>query len=185
MIRKSYFLIITISILSACQHKSVSTESEWTKVDQGALLQTLGQNMLASITDITESQRKPTNEFVLTTHYPLSDQEIEALQSIEGKEGSFGTGLVDGIKCAVTNISLHNETGAEMVLADTIQYPIYLQRFGMWNHEDKLSQNLGIPIRLNSQFSSLKGNMSLKLQFGEDTEELIQIPVEINISDVL
>ncbi len=68
------------------------------------------------------------------------------LQSGGGIEGSFGTGLVDDINGVVANISLRNETGAEMVLADTIQNPIYLQRFGLWDHENNLSTHLDIQI---------------------------------------
>ncbi len=67
------------------------------------------------------------------------------LQSGGGIEGSFGTGLVDDINGMVAN-SLCNETGAEMVLADTIQNPIYLQRFGLWDHENHLSTHLDIQI---------------------------------------
>ncbi|WP_166335859.1 hypothetical protein [Sphingobacterium chungjuense] len=78
------------------------------------------------------------------------------LQSGGGIEGSFGTGLVDDINGVVANIILRNETGAEMVLADTIQNPIYLQRFALRDHENHLSPHLGI-----------------------------QIPVEISITDVL
>ncbi|MCL7987073.1 hypothetical protein M8998_03855 [Sphingobacterium sp. lm-10] len=177
-----FLLIISIS-LSACQQQSDPARSKNSKEENQALLNLLADNMHASITDMTERQREPTNQWLLVSYYPLSAHELAALQSVADQEGSFATGLVDGITCRIVSMQLRDENGVDITLADTSQYPLYVQRFGLWEHEEKLCQNVGIQIRTLAPFSSLTGHIELRLQLEDDAVSVI--PVNISINDVL
>jgi len=153
--------------------------------EQQTVLDALGSHMHASITDLTEAKRDPANQFLLASYYPLTADELKAMEAVSKRQGSFATGLADRIRCTLTHVELTNEKREEVNLVDTIQNPLYLQRFGLWDYDHKTCQNLGITIQTKQFFSELKGTVQLRLQVDQGPEKIIDIPVEISINDNL
>ncbi|WP_104382971.1 hypothetical protein [Sphingobacterium sp. HMA12] len=153
--------------------------------EQQTVLDALGSHMHPSITDLTEAKRVPANQFLLASYYPLTPAETKAMELASKQPGSFATDLADEIHCTLTRVELRNEKNEEVSLLDTVQNPLYLQRFGLWDHDHKLCQNVGITIQTRQFFSKLKGSVQLKLQIDQGPEKLFDIPIEISINDNL
>lgn len=183
MMSRTMILFMQFILLSACQSGQTDTQDKISKGGQDNILSALITNMRASITDLTEANRKPTNQWLLNSHYPLSAQEVKAIENAGKLEGSYATDMVDKIGCFILRTELKNEKGENVTLADTTKNPLYLQRFGLWEHDKKLSQNVGITIRTNQLFSELKGKVQLQLKLENGAVKLAEIPVSITIND--
>lgn len=177
-----FLFMLSVLLITACHNQGPHAGDQISIAEQEVLLNVFGDNMSASITDLTEAKQTPTNEFLLNTHYPLSVKERSALKAAEQHQGSFATDLADRIRCTIMRADLQNEKGQAVALADTAAYPLYIQRFGLWDYEQQLSQNLGIGVRTISLFSELKGTVRLKLQFDGNTTKLINVPVLLSVS---
>ncbi len=181
-----YLIVLSTVLLSlSCQQATNSNPAKISMTAQQAVLDTLGKNMKASITDLSEAKRLPTNNLLLKSYYPLSAQELEGLQIAEQQEGSFASDIADQIRCRLLSADLKNEKNEEVILEDVELNPLYLQRFGLWDYHHMLCQNVGISLATASAFSTLKGAISLELQWGERAKKQIDIPVAISIEDNL
>ncbi|WP_143009028.1 hypothetical protein [Pedobacter terrae] len=172
-----------VILLSACQNRQKDVPDKLTKNEQQNILNSLSSNMRATTTDLNESDRKPTNEWLLYSHYPLSAQEIKAMEAAEKLEGSHAPDMVDHIGCVILHSELKNEKGEKVMLADTTENPLYLQRFGLGEYDKNLSQKVGITIRTNQFFSELKGKVQIRLEMEDGVTKLAEIPVSITIND--
>lgn len=182
-----HFLLPILSILLTvcCQNGAKQKNDDMTLTEKQVLLHALHIHMKANITDLSETKRTPTDQFVLSTYYPLSPKELEAMKMANQMEGSFATDIADRIGCEIIATNLKNEKGEEVSLADTASHPLYIQRFGLWDYDKQLCQNVGIPIQTGSFFSELKGDIKLKLYLEGGVAEMIDIPVAISVQDIL
>ncbi|WP_312790042.1 hypothetical protein [Sphingobacterium sp.] len=178
-------ILIHAILFSNCHNDSKHTLDRISVSEQLNVLDALGSHMQPRITDLTEAKRVPTNQFLLASYYPLTPAEVKAMEIASKQQGSFATDLADRIHCTLTHVELKNEKSEEVSLADTIQNPLYLQRFGLWDYDNTTCQNVGITIQTGQFFSKLKGTVQLKLQIDQETEKLIDIPIEISINDNL
>ena len=153
--------------------------------EQKVVLEALSQHMQASITDLTKSQKTPTNQLLLKSYYPLSSQELKAIEVASQLEGSFSTDVADKVSCDLLRADLQNEHGEKVSLADTVDNLLYFQRFGLREYDKKLCQKVGIYIRTNKPFSVLNGAILLQVSFGTEPKKLIDIPVKISTKDNL
>ena len=180
------FLIFFIAFsFSSCHRVSNQTSQTMSLKDQEAVLEALSQHMQASITDLTKSQRTSTDQLLLKSYYPLSSQELKAIEVASQWEGSFSTDVADKVSCALLRADLQNERGEKVSLADTVDNPLYFQRFGLREYDKKLCQKVGIYIRTDQPFSVLKGAILLRVSFGTEPKKLIDIPVKISIENSL
>ena len=179
------FIFFIAFSLSSCHRVSNQTSQTMSVKDQEAVLEALSQHMQASITDLTKSQKTPTDQLLLKSYYPLSSQELKAIEVASQLEGSFSTDVADKVSCALIRADLQNELGEKVSLADTVDNPLYFQRFGLREYDKKLCQEVGIYIRTNKPFSVLKGAILLRVSFGTEPKKLIDIPVKISIKDNL
>jgi len=178
------FLILFVAFsLSSCHSDSNQTSQTMSVKDQESVLEALSQHMQARITDLTKSQKTPTDQLLLKSYYPLSPQELKAIEVASQREGSFSTNVADKVSCALLRADLQNERGEKVSLADTADNTLYFQRFGMREYDKNLCQQVGIYIRTNKPFSVLKGAILLQLRFGTEPKKLIDIPVKISIKD--
>lgn len=176
-------LLVQVILFSNCQTDLKRTPNRISVSEQQTVLDAMVSNMSASITDLTEAKRVPANQFLLTTYYPLTSDELQAMETASKRQGSFATGLADRIHCTLTKAVLTNEKNEEVGLIDTVQNPLYLQRFGLWDYNHQTCQNLGITLQSKQFFSELKGTIQLKLQIDQVSERQMDIPVKISIND--
>ena len=176
-------LLVLAILFSNCQSNLKQTADTISVSEQQTVLDALSSHMHASITDLTEAKRVPANQFLLASYYPLTPDELKAMEVASKQQGSFATGLADRIHCTLTKIMLTNEKGEEVSLVDTVQNPLYLQRFGLWDYDHQTCQNLGITIQTKQFFSELKGTVQLKLQIDQGLEKQVDIPVKVSIND--
>jgi len=181
-----YLIVLSTALLAlSCQQATNSNPAKISTTAQQAVLDTLSKNMKATITDLSEAKRLPTNKFLLKSYYPLSAQELEGLQIAEQQEGSFASDVADQIRCRLLSADLKNEKNEEVKLEDVELNPLYLQRFGLWDYHNMLCQNVGISMATTSAFSTLKGSIGLELHWGEQAKKQIDISVAISIEDNL
>lgn len=185
VMHKVIFIIINTILLTNCQNDVKRAPDMINETEKETILEALSNNMSASITDLTESQRKPTNQLILSSYYPLSSNELKAIKTASQHQGSFSTDLVDRINCSILKADLMDEKGEKVDLADTIKNPLYVQRFGLWDYNQKLCQNIGISLQTNRFFSELEGSLQIKLEIDNNSKKLIDIPVKISIKDIV
>ena len=68
-------------------------------------------------------------------------------------------------------------------MADASQNTLYLQRFGLWDYDGKLCQNVGIIIKTKQLYSKLEGSVQFKLKIDQGVETLNDIPIAISMKD--
>ena len=180
-----FLIFFIIFSLSSCHSVTNEPSQTMSVKDQDAVLVALSQHMQASITDLTKSQRTPTDQLLLKSYYPLSSKELKAIEVASHLEGSFSSDVADKLSCALLRADLQNESGEKVSLADTVDNPLYFQRFGLREYDKKLCQQVGIYIRTNKSFSALKGTILLQVSFGTEPKKLIDIPVNISTKDNL
>nr|WP_288809407.1 hypothetical protein [uncultured Sphingobacterium sp.] len=185
MMNRLFPILVSAILFSNCHNDSKPTPDRISVSEQQAVLDALGSHMHPSITDLTEAKRIPANQFLLASYYPLTPAETKAMELASKQQGSFATDLADRIHCTLTHAELRNEKNEEVNLIDTVQNPLYLQRFGLWDYDHKSCQNVGITIQTRQFFSKLKGSVQLKLQIDQGPEKLIDIPIEISINDTI
>lgn len=171
--------LIAMSLL-ACQQAKTTT-NEPSEQESTALLVEIANNAKATITDQTERSRAPSSDLLISSRYTLSAAEIDALRISENLDGSHGIATVDAIVCTVRNLELVNEKNQTLHLKEGEQP--YVQRFGLWEYDGALCQNVGISLPLDGYFKTLKGEVHLLLQLDAGPEQSVKVAVDVSIQD--
>lgn len=176
-------LIMILAIITSCQsddqRKYVYTEEETKQ-----FLESISKNAKASITDLTERHRQPADEFGILTHYPLSESKLKEYNDNGGTIVNKDDDISDFATYTYKSYDLTNEKGEKLQFADNGR-AVYLQEYALWEYDNALSQNLGISIKLDRKFKTLKGSITIEFEMPKNVTKEVKIPVAISIDDKL
>ena len=173
------FLPIFILSLHSCKqdnYKYSSTETEQYLYD-------ISKNIEAEISFITERDQVPTDDFLIVTHFPLSETKLVEYSKKGYLKNSFED-LPNYTSVNFKSYELTNEKKIEVKLADN-QTDNILQKFNLWEYDEVLSQNLGIDIKLDQKFEKLNGFITIEFEMPNGIKKEVKIPVNISIFDVV
>ncbi|EDM37664.1 hypothetical protein PBAL39_14604 [Pedobacter sp. BAL39] len=176
---KNYLLQIAIlSMITSC----VNSNYRYSDLESTEFLNQITKHAKASITDITEVKKQPTDLFGIITRYPLPKNKLEEYHKNHGTIVNTDDDISDFATYTLKSYELINEHNEKLNFVDDGR-AIYLEEYGLWEYDKILYQNLGISFKLNGKFSTLRGyiNMEFEMPHGEKKE--IRIPVNISIND--
>jgi len=180
---KHTLLIMILAIITSCQsgdqRKYIYTEEETKQ-----FLDAISKNAKASITDLTERHRQPADEFGIVTHYPLSESKLKEYNDKGGTIVNKDDDISDFTTYNYKTYDLTNEKGEKLQFVDNGR-AVYLQEYALWEYDNALSQNLGISIKLDRKFKTLKGSITIEFQMPKNITKEVKIPVAISIDDKL
>jgi hypothetical protein len=175
---KKLLLLTILPFIVSCQNSNYKYSEDDTK----QFLNEITKNAKVSITDITEIEKKPTDEFGIITKYPLSKKELVEYHKNEGTLINKDDDISDFTTYTFKNYELINEKNEKLIFVDKGR-AVYLQEYALWEYNKILCQNLGIEINLNQKFEKLRGYIDIEFKMPNGMNKEIKIPVNISIND--
>ncbi|WP_025142589.1 hypothetical protein [Pedobacter jeongneungensis] len=176
---KNYLLLVIIlTLLCSCQHSNYP----YTEVESKAFLNDITKNARASITDLTEVKKQPADLFGIITRYPLSKKNQDEFNKNKGTIVAKDDDISDFATYTFKSYELTNEKNEKLKFIDNGR-AVYLQKLALWDYDKVLSQNLGIEIKLNHKFNTLKGYIDMEFEMPDGTKKETKIPVDISVMD--
>ena len=179
--KKILALFTIIPFMLSCNGQD-NPNYKYSKEETETFLNEISKNAKASITDLTEINRKPADEFGIITRYPLSKKNTEEYITNRGTVVNKDDDISDFATYTFKNYELINEKNEKLKFVDKGK-AIYLQEYGLWDYHKIVYQNLGIAIDLNKKFEKLKGFISIEFKMPNGTSKEIKIPINISIYD--
>ena len=178
---KKIVLIMLLPFLLYWQ-KTAETVGKSSNKGDMQFLESVSKNMKVVIDDLTESQRLPTNKFLITTRYELSKEKVAEYKKNNGTLENDDNDISDSAKYVIKDYSLENENGEKLKIVDGGNYKV-LQETSLGEYHNKLQQNLIIKLTLDKKFKTLKGSVNIELQLPGNQNKDVKIPVNISIED--
>ena len=172
-----------LPIVTSCQSDGKSS-FPYTKEETRQFLNDITKNAVVNITDLTERNKQPTNEFEIVTHYPLSAAKLQELEANDGILKNKNDDISDFASYTFKAYQLTNESSEQLKFVDNGR-AIYLQEYGLWEYNKVMSQNLGISIKLDGKFKTLKGSIIIEFEMSNQLKKEVKIPVAISVEDKL
>jgi len=182
--RSSLVLLFVVSFLTfmvSCQNKEDS-DYQYSEEQMKQFLIEITKNAVATITDITTVDRKPTNKFEICTRYPLSEEKLNEYKQNNGTIVNRDDDISDFATYTVKDFDFTNERNEKLRFVDNGD-ATYLQEYGLWEYTNTLHQNLGIELTLNDKFEKLKGHVTIEFIMPGKIKKEVRIPVNISIYD--
>jgi hypothetical protein len=173
------FLPIFILFLHSCKQDNF----KYTSIETEKYLKDITKNIKSEINFITESERQPSDSFLIVTWFPLSEKKLMEFAKKGYLKNNFED-LPNYTSVKFKSYELRNEKNNEVKLVDD-QTGNILQKFNLWKYDEILSQNLGIDIKLDQKFEKLKGFISIEFKMPNGMKKETKIPVNISIFDVV
>lgn len=145
-------------------------------------LNEVAKNAKASITDITEIERKPSDKFGIITKYPLGKTEIEEYNRNNGTIVNKDDNIEDFLIYQIKKYELKNEKN------EVIDF-VYdgksksLQSLPLSEYNNVLYKNLGVTFTVHLKFEKLNGFIDIEFQMLDGAKKEVKIPVNISIHD--
>ncbi|RQO74710.1 hypothetical protein DBR43_04815 [Pedobacter sp. KBW06] len=178
---KHYLILLLFPLIISCQNPG-RTDYKYTEQETAAFLNDITKYAGASISSYTESKKALTNEFYITTRYPLSKPQLEEYKKNNGTVHNKTDDISDFTSYTVKDYELLNEKNEKLQFADNGQ-ATYLQEMNLVEYDKILFQNLGIEVKLNKQFEKLKGSITVEFEMPGNIRRTAKIPVNISIYD--
>jgi len=179
--KKLLILFTILQLMISCNEKN-NSNYKYSAAETKQFLIEITKNAKASITDITEIKKQPTDEFGLITRYPVSKKTLEEYDTNKGTIVNKDDDISDFATYTYKDYKLTNEKGEKLKLIDNGR-AIYLQEYGLWDYDNVLCQNLGIDIKLDKKFEKLDGVITIEFEMPNGMKKEIKIPVNIAIND--
>ncbi|SFS48830.1 hypothetical protein [Sphingobacterium wenxiniae] len=176
---KLFIAILLLSIV-ACGNKGADYRSQ----ENETFLAEIAQHAKASITDITELKRQPTNTFIISTRCRLPDDLVETYHTNNGSIINTDDDIWDIATYTIKNHELINEQNEKLQFKDIGNSPS-LQEYAIEEYETILYQQLGIMLTLDKKFEKLDGFIEIVFEIPNGNKKEIRIPVDISIQDTL
>jgi hypothetical protein len=173
------FLPIFILFLHSCKQDNF----KYTRIETEQYLNDISKNIKAEINFITESEKQPSDSFLIVTRFPLSEKKLLEFSKKGYLKNSFED-LPNYTSVKFKSYELRNEKNNEVKLVDN-QTGYILQKFNLWKYDDVLSQNLGIDIKLDQKFEKLNGFISIEFEMPNGMKKEVKSRVNISIFDVV
>lgn len=177
-VKACLFLIAISYTLTSC----VNSNYRYSDAESMEFLNVIAKHAKASITDITEIKKQPTDLFGIVTRYPLSKKKLEEYHKNDGTIVNTDDDISDFATYTLKSYELINEKNKQLSFVDDGR-AIYLQEYGLWEYDKILYQNVGISFKLNDKFSVLKGYVNIEFEMPHGEKKETRIPVNISIND--
>lgn len=178
---KIFYLFILFTFLYSCKHNS--SNYKYSEIEARNFLDNITSNSKVMITDLTEIDRQPTNKFLIYTRYPLSEKQLEEYNKQQSLINN-GDDISDFTTYTFKNYELVNERNEKLQFVDN-ERAVYLQKFGIWEYNNVLYQNLGIGVALNKNYEKLTGYIVIDFEMPSNITKEVKIPVNISIYDTI
>ena len=165
-------------MIISCQNSNY----QYSEAESKEFLNEITKNAKASITDITEIKKLPTDLFGIITRYPLSKKSLDEFKRNKGTIVNKNDDISDFATYTFKNYELINEKNVKLKFVDNGR-AIYLQEYGLWDYDKVLCQNLGIELKLNAHFTKLHGYMDIEFKMPDGEQKEVKIPVDISVYD--
>lgn len=175
---KKLILFTIFPLLISCQN----SDFKYSDKETLQFLEDISKNAKVSITDITEIKKQPTDEFEIITRYPLPKKRLEEYRKNNETLKNRDDDLSDFTSYTVKNYSLTNEKNENLKFVDNGRVN-YLQEYGLWNYNQVLHQNIGIPLKLDKKFEKLSGFITMEFEIPNGDKKEKKIPVNISVTD--
>jgi hypothetical protein len=176
---KNYlFLFVMLSLIISCKNSNY----HYSESESKAFLDEITKNAKASITDITEIKKLPTDLFGIITRYPLSKKNLDEYNKNKGTIVNKDDDISDFVTYTFKSYELISEKNVKLQFVDTGR-AIYLQEHGLWDYDRVLCQNLGLELRVNDRFTKLKGYIDVEFEMPDGEKKEVKIPVDISVQD--
>lgn len=178
--KKLFLLLSFLTVIMACKN----SDYKYTDEETDQFLNQITANAKASITDITEIKKQPTTLFGIVTSYPLGKQKLEEYEKNSGTIKNSDDDISDFAIYEFKKYELLNEKNQPLKMVDNGR-AVYLQEYGLWDYNQIMHQNLGIEIKLDQEFETLKGYILIEFEMPNGMKKESKIPVNISITDKL
>lgn len=175
---KKLILFIIFPLLLSCQ----KSDFKYSDKETSQFLEDISKNAKVSINDITEIKKQPTDEFGIITRYPLSKEKTEQFYKNNETLINREDDLSDFATYTLKEYKLTNEKNENLKLIDNGRLN-YLQEYGLWNYNQVLHQNIGIPLKLDKKFEKLSGFITMEFEMPNGDKKEKKIPVNISVTD--
>jgi len=174
---------MALSILTSCQ---IGGESNYpyTKEETRQFLNDITKNAVVNITDLTERNKQLADEFEIVTYYPLSAAKLKEFEANDSMLKNKNDDLSDFTSYTFKAYELTNESCEQLKFVDNGR-AIYLQEYGLWAYDKVMCQNLGISVKLDGKFKTLKGSIIIEFEMPNHLKKEVKIPVAISVNDKL
>lgn len=176
---KNYlFLFAILPLMIACQNSNYPYSDSESK----AFLNEITKNAKASITDITEIKKLPTDVFGIITRHPLSKKNLDEFNKNRGTIVNKDDDISDFATYTLKSYELINEKNVKLEFVDNGK-ATSLQKLSLWDYDQVTCQNLGIELKVNGQFTKLKGYIDIDFKMPDGENKETRIPVDISVND--
>ncbi|CAM4125263.1 hypothetical protein [Flavobacterium weaverense] len=169
-------LFIALSLQSCGQDKFKYSDKETEQ-----FLIAIAKNAKTEISFITENEKKPTDNFLLVSRFPLSEKHLEEYNKNGTIKNTFND-LPDFTTFTFKSYELVNEKKEKVNLVENA-IGDYLQKFALWKYNGILFHNVGIEITLNRKFEKLNGFIIIEFEMPNGMKKETKILVNISIFD--
>jgi hypothetical protein len=176
---KNYlYLFAVLVLMMSCQN----SKYHYSESESKEFLNDITKNAKASITDITEVKKLPTDVFGIVSRYPLSKKNLEEFNKNRGTIISKDDDISDFVTYTFKSYELINEKNVKLGLVEDGK-STYLKEYGLWDYDKVLCQNVGIELQVNDKFTKLKGFIDIEFKMPDGEKKETKIPVDISIND--
>lgn len=176
--KNDLILFAVLALIMSCQNSNYHYSDSESK----EFLNQITKNAKASITDITEIKKLPTDLFGIITRHPLSKKNVDEFNKNNGTIVNKNDDISDFATYDFKGYELINEKNVKLEFVDNGR-AIYLQKYGLWDYDKILCQNLGIELQVNGKFTKLKGYLEIEFKMPDGEKKEVRIPVDISVND--
>lgn len=174
-------LLATLPFMISCNLKN-NPDYKYSDEETEQFLTEITKNTKASITDITEIKKQPTDEFGIITRHPLAKEELDEYKKNRGAIIVKADNIYDFATYILKDFELKNEKDEKLQFVDNGRSK-NLQGLALGEYNKVLYRNLGILFKLNKKFEKLNGFITIEFKMPNGMEKEIKIPVKITIND--
>ncbi|RZL16109.1 MAG: hypothetical protein EOO96_29435 [Pedobacter sp.] len=165
----------------SCNSKN-NPNYKYTDKETEQFLTEITKNAKASITDITEIKKQPTDEFGIITRHRLAKNEVDEYNKNRGTIVVKDDNIYDFASCILKDYELKNEKNEQLQFVDNGNAK-NLQALPLGEYDKVLYRNLGIMFKLNKKFEKLNGFITIVFEMPNGLDKEIKMPVNITIND--
>lgn len=178
--KKLLILFVIAELMISCNRQNSNYKYSDAETEQ--FLYEVIKNAKASITDITEIDRKPADKFGIITRHTLSKIEVDEYNNNNGTIVNKEDNIYDFAVYKVKDYELKNEKNELLKFVDTGNSKT-LNGLPLGEHNNVLYRNLGILFNLDKKFEKLNGFINIGFEMPNGMKKDVKIPINISIND--
>ncbi|PVZ87810.1 hypothetical protein C9426_09370 [Serratia sp. S1B] len=146
-------------------------------------LNDITKNIKVSIDDMTKIRKSATTKnLLISTRYPLPQDKVTEYKMNNGTITNTDHDISDYASYIFKNYELVNEKNENLQMVDDNR-AIYLQEFSLSEKDSNIYQDVGIPVKLNKEYSKLTGSITIEFTMPDEIKKEVKIPVDIILSN--